>query len=102
MHIRFDDIDTRFLLDGYDIDIERLHVNSSAISLFVEGTYSFKNNTDLGIQIPLSNLKARKEDFYHAEQHSHGNIRLRAKDKDGKVAVSFDQFDKFHKDRRIN
>lgn len=102
MHIRFDDINTKFIVDGYDINIETLNVNSSAISLFVEGTYSFKNNTDLGIQIPLSNLKARKEEFYHAEQHSHGNIRLRARDKDGKVSVSFDQFDKFHKERRIN
>lgn len=100
MHIRFDEISNVFLLRGDELHIQKMSVNSTALSLYVEGIYSFKDKTDLSIQIPLANLKAKKEEFYESNDDNHGNIRLRAREKDGKVAVSLDLFDRYHHQKK--
>lgn len=103
MRIEFDEISNRFVLDGYELYIEKMQINSSAVSLFVEGTYSFKDKTDLSIKIPLSNLKSKHDStYYHSDDSSGMNILLRAKEKDGKMGVSFDPFNKYQKDQQKN
>ena len=36
-----------------------MEIQSNVLSIYVEGVYSTKGNTDMSIQIPLSNLKKR-------------------------------------------
>ncbi|HTF81945.1 MAG TPA: AsmA family protein [Cytophagales bacterium] len=101
MNIQFDEINNRFLLQGHEIHIQKMQVNSSAISLFVEGIYSFKDKTDLSIKIPLANLKNKHDSaYYQVEEGTGVNLLLRAKEKEGKMTVVLDPFDRYHKGRK--
>ena len=40
-----------------------MEIESTVLSMYVEGTYSMKGTTDMSIQIPLSNLKKRGADY---------------------------------------
>jgi len=40
-----------------------MEIESTVISMYVEGIYSMKGATDMSIQIPLRNLKKRKADY---------------------------------------
>ncbi len=83
-----------------DVYVHRMEIESSAITAFVEGIYSFGNNTDLSIQVPLSNFKKRSDDYEvknkGAKRKGGASIYLRAKDDgNGGVKVGLDLFNKF-------
>ncbi len=102
MDIQFEEINNQFMLKGYELYVQKMQVNSSALSLSVEGVYSFKDKTDLSIKIPLSNLKSKHDStYYHIEEGNGISLLLRAKEKNGKMAVFLDPFDKYHKESKV-
>lgn len=83
--------------------IHRMEVESSVLTLFVEGIYSFGNDTDISIQVPLSNLKKRDEDYEvknrGADRKVGASVYLRAKGtSDGSVKIGLDVFKKLRND----
>jgi uncharacterized protein involved in outer membrane biogenesis len=100
--VKFAEINSHFDLQGTDMDISRMEIQSSVLSLFLQGRYSFTDSTSLSVQLPLSNLKKRDKD-YKPE-----NIGINTKtgmsvylhvyrDKDGKIAMAYDPFKKWVK-----
>ena len=85
-----------------EIRINRMEINSTVLSLFVEGVYGLARNTDISIQVPLSNLKKRNKE-YTPENLGAGrgggmSIFLRAKTgEDGVVKIKYDPFKRFRK-----
>jgi hypothetical protein len=83
-----------------EITINRMEINSSVLTLFVEGIYGPKK-TDISIQVPVSNIMSRKD--YKPENMSTGksggmSVFLRAKtDETGKVSIKYDPFKRFRK-----
>jgi hypothetical protein len=97
--IRFAQLKDRFDINGSAIKMNRMEIESTAITLFVEGIYDTKKGTDLSIQVPLSNLKARSDEDIPANKGVKSNtglsVRLRAKTgDDGKIKISWDPFNK--------
>lgn len=103
--VRFAELKERLDINGSQIKVNRMEIQSSVLTMFVEGIYDIKKGTDLSIQIPLSNLKKKDAD---AELVNKGvasktgvSLRLRAKTgKNGKAAISWDPFKKALKGRQ--
>ncbi len=57
--VRFATIENRFTINGQDIEIPMMEVQSNAINLFLVGTLSYTDKTNIWIAIPLDNLKKR-------------------------------------------
>ena len=62
-NIRFAELKDRLEIANQEIKINRMEIESSVLSMYVEGIYSMKGTTDMSIQIPLSNLKKRDENY---------------------------------------
>jgi hypothetical protein len=63
-NIRFDELKDRIDIYPHSLYIYRMEIQSTAVTLFVEGLYDFeKKNTDILIQVPLSNMKKRDKDY---------------------------------------
>ena len=63
-NLEFAELKNQFQVEGRSIIIKRMEVQSTALSMYVEGLYDLKgDSTDLVIQVPLSNLKKRKPDY---------------------------------------
>jgi hypothetical protein len=97
--IRFADLQNQLDIDSTTVTLHRMNIQSTAFTLYAEGTYDLKKGADMSLQVPLSNLKAK--DTNKAPQ-SRGNdskggvsLWLRAKTgDDGKLKVSWDPFKK--------
>ena len=103
-NIEFAELKDTFIIKNGDIYIERMPIQSSAITMYIEGVYSFADRTDISIQVPLSTLTSKPdEDFKKIDKKRAKNpgasIYLRAKDKDGKVKIGLDLFKKLRKDK---
>lgn len=61
--VKFAQINGQVKVQHRDLQISRMEVQSTVLSIFLEGKYSLDNKTDLSIQVPLSNLKKRNKDF---------------------------------------
>jgi hypothetical protein len=75
------------------------------LGLFLEGVYSLKRNTDLSIQIPLSNLKKRDRTFKPERVGTHAkagpSVFLHARDNgQGQTEIKYDPFYRFKKKGR--
>jgi AsmA-like protein len=98
-NIDFAELRDRFEIDGNDIKINRMEIRSTAVDMYVEGIYSFADNTDLSVQIPLHNQK--KDSGVVPENKGNNSkgglsIFLRAKDdKYGKLKISYDVLGRF-------
>ena len=97
--VSFAELKDRLELNGNDVYMHRMEINSTAVNMYVEGIYSFANNTDLSIQIPL---RGQKKDQYQilknkgVKTKTGISIFLRAKDdKDGKLKISYDFLGRF-------
>jgi len=103
-NITFAELKNKLTIKGTEIQIPRMEIASSAITMYVEGVYSLKNNTDLSIQVPWSNL-ARKDSTYKpvnkgTDAHVGPSIWLRAKsDETGKIKIGFQLFGKHKKNK---
>lgn len=99
--IRFAEIKDDINFQKGLITINRMEINSSVLSLYVEGTHS-KKETDISIQVPLSNLKNRDKE-YKPENTGAGksggmSVFIRAKtDETGKIKLKYDPFKRFRK-----
>ena len=62
-NIRFAELKDHLEVANQEIIINRMEIESSVLSMFVEGIYSMKGNTNLSIQIPFSNLKKRDSSY---------------------------------------
>lgn len=104
-HVEFAELKDRLVIKDREITINRMEIRSSAISLFVEGLYSMKGNTDLSIQLPLSNLKKKKADYKPentgVSKGGGASVFIRAKpDKKGEIKFSYDVLGRFRKNKQ--
>ncbi len=103
-NIRFAELKDRLEVNKGEVKINRMEIQSSVMSLFVEGIYSRKGNTDISIQVPLNNLKKRGDDYnpenIGTEKKGGRSIFLRGRPgQDGNVKFKLDLFNKFKKDK---
>jgi len=97
--ISFAELKDRLEINGNDIYMHRMEISSTAVHMYVEGTYSFTANTDISIQVPLHGQK-KDPDEAPANKGTKAktgmSIFLRAKDdKDGKLKFSYDPLGRF-------
>ena len=55
--LRFAPIENTFTINGQDVYIPLMEVQSNAINLFLEGTLSYGDQTNIWVSIPLDNVK---------------------------------------------
>lgn len=101
-NIKFAEIKNKLEIANQEITISRMEIQSSVLSLFVEGVYSMKGNTDISIQVPLSNLKKRSDDYkpknIGTDAKAGASIYLRGlPGSDGNIQFKPDIFKKFRK-----
>lgn len=106
-NIRFAELKDRLEISNQEVKINRMEIQSTVVSLFVEGIYSKKGNTDLSIQIPLSNLKKRDDDYnpenIGVDKKGGRSIFLRGKPgADGNIKFTLDLFKKYDKDKKAD
>ena len=104
-NIRFAELKDRLEINGQEIKINRMEIQSNVMSMFVEGLYSKKGNTDMSIQVPLSNIKKRGADYnpenIGTDQKGGSSIHLRGRPgPDGNIKFKLDLFNKFNKDKQ--
>jgi hypothetical protein len=100
--IQFAELNSNFSIDGTNMDIERMEIQSSVISLFLEGRYSFTDSTSLSVQIPLSNLRKRHKDFKPQNIGTDAKVGpsvflhvYRNRDINSKIKIDYDPFKKW-------
>jgi len=95
-NVEFAELKDTFDIRNGDIYIHRMPIQSSALTMYIEGTYSFEDRTDISIQVPLSTLKNKPEDYKKIDsskiEKPGASIYLRAKDKGGQVKIGLDVF----------
>lgn len=100
--IKFAELKDRFEIGNGEIKINRMEIQSTVLSLFVEGVYSTRGNTDISIQLPLSNLKKRdanyKPENTGINKKTGASLFLRGRPgPDGNIQFKADLFNKFGK-----
>lgn len=100
--IEFAELKNTFDIKNGEININRMEIQSSVLSLFVEGLYSMKGNSDISIQVPLSNLNKRDEDYIPEnigkDKKGGRSIFLRGKPgSDGNIDFKLDLFKRYFK-----
>ena len=98
--VEFAEISSHFHISGKSLDISRMEIQSSVLTLFLEGRYSLADSTDLSIQIPVSNLKKRNKDYKPENVGTDAKVGPSiflhvSKGKDGKMSIAYDPFKKF-------
>jgi hypothetical protein len=104
-NIRFAELKNTLEVDGTEIKINRMEIQSSVLTMFVDGVYSTAGKTDLQIRLPLSNLRKRGKDFnpenVGAETKSGSAILLRGRPgDDGNIRFKLDLFNKYGKESK--
>ena len=93
-NIAFSDLKQRFRFTGTLMDIDLFEIKSTAFWIFLKGTYNFKGESDLRIQIPLKNLASIPEDAVYGEQVEDGRLAkslfLKAVGTNDNISVSYD------------
>ncbi|MEO6637312.1 MAG: AsmA-like C-terminal region-containing protein [Ginsengibacter sp.] len=102
-NIHFAELKDKLEIANQEVKINRMEIQSTVLSLFVEGIYSMKGNTDMSIQVPLRNLRKRKEGEKlkneGVDQKVGASIYLRGRPgSDGNIQFKPDLFKKFRKD----
>lgn len=103
--VQFGEITSNINMAGTLMNVSRMEVESTVITMFIEGQYDLKNRSDLSIQIPLSNLKKRDQDIppenVGVDSKVGPSVYLRVKpDKNGKNTIGYDPFKKFRKKKK--
>ena len=103
-NIRFAELKDRFEIKNGDVKINRMEIQSSIMSMFVEGVYNKKGTTDISIQVPLSNIHKRGADFnpenIGTDKKGGSSIHLRGRPgPDGNIKFKLDLFNKFKKEK---
>lgn len=103
--VQFGEITSNINMEGTQMHVSRMEVESTVITMFIEGRYDLKDSSDLSIQIPLSNLKKRDQDIppenVGVDSKVGASVYLRVKpDRTGKNTISYDPFKKFRKKKK--
>lgn len=103
-NIRFAELKNKLSVKNEVITIYPMQIQSSVMSLFVEGIYSSKGSTDISIRVPLSNLKKRDSAYvpHNIEKGKKpgSSIYLRGRPgADGKINFTLDLFNKYKKQK---
>lgn len=106
-NIRFAELKNRLEISNQEVKINRMEIQSSVMSIFVEGVYSKKGTTDLSIQVPLSNLKKRDDDYnpenIGVDKKGGKSIFIRGKPgEDGNIKFKLDLFKKYNKEKKAD
>ena len=104
-NVEFGEIKTRFTLRGTEIYFRKMEIESSVLRLFMEGQYSLANNTNLSVQIPLSNLKKRDKNYkpqnVGVDARQGVSVFLHVySDTNGKTIITYDPFKKHVKSKK--
>lgn len=101
--IYFAELKDRLDIKNKEINLNRMEIQSTVLTLYIEGIYSIVGtNTAITIQIPLSNLKKRDEDYTPenkgADSKGGASIFVRGRTgADGNVQFKLDLFKKLRK-----
>ncbi|MEO6813293.1 MAG: AsmA-like C-terminal region-containing protein [Ginsengibacter sp.] len=103
-NIQFAELKDRLEIANEEIKINRMEIASSVFTIFVEGTYGLKGNSDVSIQIPFSNLKKRNADYKPENSGLNkkvgSSLYLRGRTgPDGNIQFKTDLFNRFKKDK---
>lgn len=104
-NIRFAELKDSLEIANRDIRINRMEIQSTVLSFFVEGVYSMKGNSDISIQVPLSNLKKRDSGYIpenigvHKKAGKSIFLRGRPGD-DGNISFKLDLFNRYKKEKQ--
>lgn len=103
-NIRFAELKDKLEIANDEIKINRMEIESNVLSMYVEGIYSMKGNTDMRIQVPLSNLKKRDSDYIPENKgvNKKGGPSIYIHGKpgaDGTIQFKLELFGKFNKDK---
>ena len=103
-NIQFAELKNRLEIKNQEVTINRMEIQSSILTMFIEGVYSMKGTTDLSIQVPLSNIRSRDPGYVPknvgTDKKVGTSIYLRGKPgDDGNVQFKIDLFNKFRKDK---
>ena len=106
-NIRFAELKDRFEIKNQEVKINRMEIASSVMSMFVEGVFSKKGNTDISIQVPLSNIHRPEADLnpvnIGVDKKAGRSIHLRGRPgPDGNIKFKLDLFNKFKKEKEEN
>lgn len=101
-NITFAALQDSLIIKNDEIEIKRMEIHSSVLTLYVEGVYSLNGNTDISIQVPLHNFLSRGDEKNPrnrgVESRNGPSIYLRAKpDVKGNIKLGLDLFKKFRK-----
>ena len=61
--ISFSELNETCKIKGFEMEIQEMEIGSSVLNLFVSGKYHFKENSNINILIPWSNLKKRGKNY---------------------------------------
>jgi hypothetical protein len=96
--VEFAEINSAIQMNKSFLEIDRMEVQSSVLSFFLEGRYSLGDSTDLSVQIPLSNLKKRDKTYQPenigTDKKAGTSVYLHIYEKKGKIAIAYDPFKK--------
>ncbi len=100
--IYFAELKDKLDIKNRDIVINRMEIQSTVLTLFVEGIYSLSGKTDISIQIPISNIKKRDEDYTPENKGANAkggaSVFVRGRPgSDGSIQFKLDLFRKFRK-----
>jgi hypothetical protein len=106
-NIRFAELKNRLEISNQDIKINRMEIQSTVMSIFIEGIYNKKGTTDLSIQVPLNNLKKRDDDYnpenIGVNKKGGGSLFIRGRPgEDGNIKFKLDLFKKYEKDKKAD
>jgi hypothetical protein len=101
--IYFAELKDTFRLKDREIVINRMEIESTVLTLFVEGVYSLRGKTDISIQVPLSNIGKKDEDAKPGNKGTDvkagASIFIRGvPGEDGNLKFKLDLFRKFRRD----
>jgi hypothetical protein len=102
--VQFAELKSSFGIQGTDIDIDKMEVQSTVLSFFLQGRYSFSDSTSLSLQLPLNNLKKRDRNYQPENIGTDGKTGMsvflhihRDKDINSKINIDYDPFKKWAK-----
>jgi hypothetical protein len=103
--IAFQEIKMKSTLKGYNLHLEQLDIASTIMSMRIDGVYSFKNETNISIQLPLKNIGKKNTTYKmtveELQQYKGPNVFLLARNKpDGSIYLSFDPLKKLKSKHR--
>ncbi len=103
-NIQFAELKNKLNINRGEITINRMEIQSSVFTFFVEGLFSQRGNTDISVQVPLNNLKKRGEDYkpenIGVDKKGGRSIFLRGQPgSDGNIQFKLDLLKKYQKEK---